>query len=852
MTRLPGWRYRGPDPDGYLAAGEFVDHLEAYAAVVRRARRRRDDESAVAVLVGRRRARYRVVTDARHLARPPRRHRDRAARAPARARRARPARRRRAHRPAHYRNPGQLPAGRRARRRRLGVGRADRRRAQPRRPRRRARRRPAHPDAAPLPRHGHLLVARAHRPARPDHRRRARPGGRARASRRSSSSAATPDGPRRTSTWRPPGTRRPAGRAARPRSTARGCDFARRPGRHRRATPTRRLRRFLDAVDDYVDEYRPGPPSCWRPNGRARARSRARRAGSTCAPRASAPSCSRPASARTTPGCGCRSPTPDGEIRQYRGVTAAPGLYVVGQRFQHRRDSALIDGARHDAARSWPTCSRGDHGRWRRRCAGPSRPCRDERRTTSSWSAAGSPAPRPPCCWPGPACGCAVVDRGRPAATPLSTHAPDACRRPPAVALGTARPTSSRPGTPPSAHRLPLRRRRAARRSSIRPQRGVDALYAPRRTCSTGSSSTPPREAGADVLHGDRVTDLRPRRRPAAWPACARRAGPVRRDAHGRGSPSAPTASAPSSPTRPAPPSCGRVGTRARCSYRYVEDLPADGYEWAYGDGAAAGLIPTNDGRPASSSAPPRADAAAAPVGADAGLRHAARPGGAWPLADRVPRRTAGQPVRGWGGAPGLRPPVLGTRVGAGRRRRLLQGPDHHARHDRRLARRRAARRRGRSRLARQRAPERGRRWRAYQETARPAVARALRRPPRQVAAYDWDADHASACCARVSSAMSDEVDHLEAARCERGRRRELGSATQRPHVGSVAATARGPAWAGRRGAVMSVQRRAARRLRGRRATACPSPPTPGRAARPPRSSRFSPSAAAAGCTASR
>ena len=42
--------------------------------------------------------------------------------------------------------------------------------------------------------------------------------------------------------------------------------------------------------------------------------------------------------------------TPDGAIRQHRGVTAAPGLYVVGQRFQHRRDSTFIDGARHDAA----------------------------------------------------------------------------------------------------------------------------------------------------------------------------------------------------------------------------------------------------------------------------------------------------------------------------------------------------------------------------------------------------------------------------------------------------------------------------------------------------------------------
>ena len=30
--------------------------------------------------------------------------------------------------------------------------------------------------------------------------------------------------------------------------------------------------------------------------------------------------------------------------------------------------------------------------------------------------------------------------------------------------------------------------------------------------------------------------------------------------------------------------------------YRYYADLPAVGYEWAYGDGVAAGLIPTNEG----------------------------------------------------------------------------------------------------------------------------------------------------------------------------------------------------------------------------------------------------------------
>ena len=40
----------------------------------------------------------------------------------------------------------------------------------------------------------------------------------------------------------------------------------------------------------------------------------------------------------------------DGRIRQQRGVTPAPGVYTVGQRFQHRRDSAFIGGAQHDAA----------------------------------------------------------------------------------------------------------------------------------------------------------------------------------------------------------------------------------------------------------------------------------------------------------------------------------------------------------------------------------------------------------------------------------------------------------------------------------------------------------------------
>jgi putative flavoprotein involved in K+ transport len=31
MSRLPGWRYTGPDPDGFMTVPQLVDHLEAYA-----------------------------------------------------------------------------------------------------------------------------------------------------------------------------------------------------------------------------------------------------------------------------------------------------------------------------------------------------------------------------------------------------------------------------------------------------------------------------------------------------------------------------------------------------------------------------------------------------------------------------------------------------------------------------------------------------------------------------------------------------------------------------------------------------------------------------------------------------
>ncbi|WP_214110230.1 flavin-containing monooxygenase [Acrocarpospora catenulata] len=40
----------------------------------------------------------------------------------------------------------------------------------------------------------------------------------------------------------------------------------------------------------------------------------------------------------------------EGWLRQYRGASPVPGLFVIGQRFAHRRRSGFIDGARFDAA----------------------------------------------------------------------------------------------------------------------------------------------------------------------------------------------------------------------------------------------------------------------------------------------------------------------------------------------------------------------------------------------------------------------------------------------------------------------------------------------------------------------
>ncbi|HSB86436.1 MAG TPA: FAD-dependent monooxygenase [Ilumatobacteraceae bacterium] len=130
---------------------------------------------------------------------------------------------------------------------------------------------------------------------------------------------------------------------------------------------------------------------------------------------------------------------------------------------------------------------------------------------------------------------------------------------------------------------------------TIKPAHGIDALYAPRRTVLDTVLVDAAVAAGAEVRYGVTVTDVRRGRgdrivgiegyddtgRAIAVDAA------VVIGADGLRSTIAKRVGAP----------VEHRGTVAGgVVYGYWSDVEADGYEWAYGAGAAAGLIPTNGG----------------------------------------------------------------------------------------------------------------------------------------------------------------------------------------------------------------------------------------------------------------
>jgi flavin-dependent dehydrogenase len=290
---------------------------------------------------------------------------------------------------------------------------------------------------------------------------------------------------------------------------------------------------------------------------------------------------------------------------------------------------------------------------------------------------------------------------------------------------------------------------------TIRPSAGVDALYAPRRHLLDRLLVDAAAEAGTEVLHETSVTGLL-------------------RDDDGRvrgvrglrgGKPLELTAGT----------TVGADGVRSVVAedvgapvlrrgrhagavlYRYVRDLPATGYEWAYGDHAASGLIPTND------------DETCVFVGTTPQRLRTLRRGGAeaafaalleavhTPTAERVLAAADRGRLHGWSGGAGF------VRQAWGPGWALVGDAGYYkdpiTAHGITDALRDADLVAGALLAAAGGADERVS-LAGYQAT-RDRLSAELFAVTERVAAYDWDDDDVGPLLRRVSAAMSDEVDFL-------------------------------------------------------------------------------------------
>jgi len=293
---------------------------------------------------------------------------------------------------------------------------------------------------------------------------------------------------------------------------------------------------------------------------------------------------------------------------------------------------------------------------------------------------------------------------------------------------------------------------------SLRPTPGVDALYAPRRHLLDRILVDAAVAEGVDVLHETTVTGL-----------LRDRDGRVRgvRGTGARGAPlevrAALTVGADglrSLVARAAfAPVVRQGGPSSAVLYRYVDDLPVAGYEWAYGLGCAAGLVPTNDGRTGVfvSTTPERmrAERAGGTERAFAALLAAAAPG----LPTRMAAAGSPGPIRGWVGPPGLvRRPwgpgwALVGDAGYYKDPITAHGMTDALRDAELLAEQVVA-------VLGHGKPE-AQALRRYQAT-RDELSNRLFDATAALAAYDWDMDRVQDLLRRLSSAMSDEVDHLQ------------------------------------------------------------------------------------------
>jgi flavin-dependent dehydrogenase len=130
---------------------------------------------------------------------------------------------------------------------------------------------------------------------------------------------------------------------------------------------------------------------------------------------------------------------------------------------------------------------------------------------------------------------------------------------------------------------------------SIRPGAGVDALYAPRRYLLDRILVDAAAAAGADVRHDTTATSLL---RDDNGRVCGVRV----QDRSGRSAELLASLIVGADGARSTvaeqvgAPSLRRGRSGSAILYRYFSGIDAAGYEWAYGSGAGAGFLPTNEG----------------------------------------------------------------------------------------------------------------------------------------------------------------------------------------------------------------------------------------------------------------
>jgi 2-polyprenyl-6-methoxyphenol hydroxylase-like FAD-dependent oxidoreductase len=294
-------------------------------------------------------------------------------------------------------------------------------------------------------------------------------------------------------------------------------------------------------------------------------------------------------------------------------------------------------------------------------------------------------------------------------------------------------------------------------RVAIRPSAGVDALYAPRRHLLDWLLVDAAAQAGVDVLTETTVTALRRDKT-----GRVRGVHAVDRAGHTVELSASTTVGADGVRSTVAAhvqaPVLRHGWTCSAVLYRYLAGLPTDGYHWAYGAGAAAGVIPTNDGQTCVfvSTTPERMGGLRRTGIEQAFSSLLARAAPA--LRDHVAAATPADRIHGWGGIPGY------LRRSWGRGWALVGDAgyfkDPITTHGMTDALRDAellaavivdSATGGQSEAA----------GFARYQTTRDRLSRELFAATEDVAAYTWTTDRVQTLLRRVSSAMRDEVDHL-------------------------------------------------------------------------------------------